>query len=94
MRCAHRSTRVAAINTQPTTLADVVRELREIRDAMQTGQGQLLTADEAAAFLGIGRTKFFELVQLVPLPPVKLPGAGKMWRRSDLAEFVANLPSV
>ncbi len=75
-----------------TTLADVVNELRELRSAMQASQGQLLTADEAAAFLGVGRTKFFELVQLVPLSPVRLPGAGRMWRRTDLAAFVADLP--
>jgi len=73
------------------TLADVVREIRALRRAMAGNSALLLTAGEAAAYIGVGRTRFFELVQLVPLPPVKLPGQGKMWRRSDLDDFVAAL---
>ena len=74
-------------------LEDVMRELRLIRSALAANAvPELLTAKAAAQYLGIGKTKFFVLVSL-GLKPVRLPGAGKRWRRRDLQRFVDRLKS-
>lgn len=76
------------------TLDDIVKELRELRTSLAQRHAELLNAEEAAAFLGVGRTKFFEMVAACPkLQSVKLPGSGRMWRRIDLVAFVARLTS-
>ena len=37
---------------------------------------QLLTITQAAARLGLGRTKVYDLINSNPLPYVEIPGAG------------------
>jgi hypothetical protein len=80
------------VTDAPATLNDVCRELKQLRVTLASPQSELLTANQAARFLGVGRTKFFEMVAAVAaLKPVKLPGAGKRWRRTDLIAFVTGL---
>lgn len=60
----------------------VTHELRAIRDLVD---GQLLTASEAARFLGISRATFFRL----KIPPTVRPSPRTpRWSREDLAKKV------
>jgi excisionase family DNA binding protein len=50
----------------------------------------LLTATEAARYLGIGTTKLRELTNAGAIPSVKVDGSHR-WRRTDLDAWVASL---
>lgn len=54
---------------------------------------QLVSVNDVTAALGIGRTKFYELVAEHRITPVKL-GRRTLIKVSDLQGFIAALPSV
>ena len=73
------------------SLADVVRELRALRSTLVAGHAELLTAAQAARFLGVGRSTFYRIVAAeLGLKPVRMAG-GKRWRRADLQAYVDRL---
>lgn len=51
----------------------------------------LLRFEEAAEYIGISRTRAFELVKAAELPAVDVPGVGRRIRRSDADDFVDRL---
>lgn len=53
---------------------------------------QLMTVEEAAGHLKVGRSTTFRLLQSGQLPSVKIGGSRRV-RRSDLEAYVANLPT-
>jgi excisionase family DNA binding protein len=86
------ATAETATDVRQVGLVDVVQELRALRAAIARQDAELMTAAQAARFLGIGKTKLYQLAALDErLKPVKLPGGGKRWRRADLEAFVASL---
>ena len=53
----------------------------------------LYRAEEAAACLGVSRTKIYELIQAGVLPAVKVDGCRRV-RRDDLRAFVESLREI
>lgn len=51
-----------------------------------------LSRSEAAEYIGIGASLFDEMVDLGKMPPPKLIGGRKVWRRVDLEKAFAELP--
>jgi len=50
----------------------------------------LLSAPQAAAFVGVSRSRWFELQAQGAIPPAVRPGGGRrMWRRQDIERWVA-----
>lgn len=50
---------------------------------------ELLTAVEAMTYLGLSRTKFYEMLRAGELPsPVRLSPRNPRWPRDDLLEWV------
>lgn len=54
---------------------------RKARQPQPVVLDQLLTVTEAAAKLGIGRTKLYDLINNNQLPYVEIPGAGESTKR-------------
>lgn len=87
------------MDAAPLTLADIRRAVRE---ELAAAPAAPLLVDKAGAcrVIGIGRTKFDELVRLGPalggLPPGRtVPGfAWPMWRVTDLEKWAAGLRRV
>jgi excisionase family DNA binding protein len=52
----------------------------------------LLGAADAARYMGVGRTKLYELAGSGDLPSIVI-GRRRLWRRSDLDAFVESLPT-
>ncbi|MFO0847210.1 MAG: helix-turn-helix domain-containing protein [Gemmataceae bacterium] len=76
------------------SLADVVAELKAIREASERAAGPpplLLTADQAAALLGISRAGLFRSRAAGQLVAVDAPGGGVRYRRSDVESLAAKL---
>ena len=75
-------------------LATVVRELRAIRELLQTDHAELLDARQAAALLGIGEATLYRQRAAGEIPqPVRI-GVGTAlvrWRRADLVEYIRKL---
>ena len=69
---------------QPTRTA--IPEMTH-RATSEKGLQRLLTLEESARLLGIGRTKIYELVGRGELPVVKIDRSSRI-RPSDLEEFV------
>lgn len=69
---------------------------REARRLERERKSQMLSANGAAMFLGMGRTTFFRARKLTGFPkPVRPIWGGKpLYRREDLAAWVANLETV
>lgn len=67
-------------------------DTEEVRDRMETTTPAklLLSAEEAARALGIGRTRMYELLRAGNVPSVKL-GRSRRIRPEDLDEFVERL---
>jgi excisionase family DNA binding protein len=57
---------------------------------MQTCQPKTVSAKDAARLIGVGKTKFFQLVAEGKLRAVRL-GLRKVYRVKDLEQFVNNL---
>ena len=56
---------------------------------------ELLTREQAQDFIGLGRNAFYHARNNLGLPaPVKLGGKYRRWRKSDLQNWLANLPVV
>lgn len=55
-------------------------------------QSPFLTVAEAAAFLRISRATLFAMIAKGAIPSVRI-GARRLFRRSDLLQFVAELPT-
>lgn len=80
-------------------MSDIKDELRRIRKQLntilkqQSAAGLLLTATEAAKFLGHSRSKFYELSSERGFPaPVRAPGRNfQVYRRADLDRWVSRL---
>jgi excisionase family DNA binding protein len=51
-----------------------------------------LALHEAAAYIGVGTTKFLELVRSGLMPKPKMIGSQKRWIRTQLEIYVINLP--
>ena len=60
-------------------------------ESQPTEPDHLLTAVEAAAVLGIGRSKLYELVARGAVRSVKLDRC-RRFRRSDLDRYIRSLP--
>lgn len=54
---------------------------RKARQPQPVIMDQLLTVTEAAAKLGIGRTKLYDLINNNQLPYVEIPGVGESTKR-------------
>lgn len=71
------------------------RLLREIRNILASQSSELLTAAEAAAYIGVGRSTLYRMMEDEPmLKPVRMPSGNKLWRRRDLLAFVDSLRKV
>lgn len=75
--------------TKPTNLA---RGVGEKEHAGVLGRALLLTVEEAAELLRLGRTTTYELVMRGEIPSVKI-GRRRLVVRSGLSEFVLGLTS-
>src|SRR4051812_30215662 len=77
------------------TLADLLTELRRIRQALESQAAELLDADRAAAMCGVSVATWYRLVSSGKVPrPVALSLNGrslKRWRKAELLDFIARL---
>jgi len=72
-------------------LSELESKMQEfVSDLVSTNFPLLMTALQSAKYLGIGKTKFFELVDQGKIVPVDIGGT-RMYRRADLEKYVANL---
>lgn len=53
----------------------------------------LLTTEQAAAYLGIGESTLFRMIQAGQIPAVKLNRRQTRIRRTDLNAYIDQLPS-
>jgi excisionase family DNA binding protein len=84
----------SAVKDPPAaTLDDVFKVLRGIRADLRAGGAGLLTAKEAARFLGIGRSTLYRLATTDKmLQPVRIgPAKTRRWRRTDLQAWLDRL---
>ena len=74
-------------------IKDVVREVRNVRKAIEADHAKLLDRKAAAALLGISTATFDRLRSSGAIPvPVELPGSGLLrYRREDLEKYIAAL---
>ncbi len=71
---------------------DLAALVAAIRDAAAKPPPLLMTAEEAAEYLGISRALLYRLVARRELPaPLDIPQCGSKWRRSDLEKWAAKL---
>ena len=82
------------MNREPN-LGDVLREIKDLRSDIKTGQPALLPLREAAVFLGLSPKTLQNRLSdgSFPLKPVRLAGR-RVFRRSDLMAFVERLVEV
>ena len=68
-----------------------ITDIKEIQDMETTAPTKLLmSAEEAARALGIGRTRMFELIRSGEVPSIKL-GRSRRIRPEDLEQYVERL---
>jgi excisionase family DNA binding protein len=87
----------STVDLEPEQLADVIREVvrevirQELRSAVAEVANrpakELLTADEAAGFLGVSARYVRQLSDCGTLPDVRL-GRARRWSRTALQNFV------
>jgi excisionase family DNA binding protein len=77
------------INSEYET-SHLVAETRTVANDIIGSLSLLVSVEQAAAILGIGRTRFFDLVMSHAVASVKI-GRRRLIVRSSLAEFVERL---
>ncbi len=73
-----------------TVESQVETEIRTVTNELASNLSLLVSVEQAAAILGIGRTRFFDLVMSHAVTSVKI-GRRRLIVRSSLAEFVERL---
>ena len=73
-----------------TAESQVETEIRTVTNELTDNLSLLVSVEQAAAILGIGRTRFFDLVMSNAVTSVKI-GRRRLIVRSSLAEFVERL---
>ena len=73
-----------------TVESQVETEIRTVTNELASNLSLLVSVEQAAAILGIGRTRFFDLVMSHAVASVKI-GRRRLIVRSSLAEFVERL---
>ena len=73
-----------------TAESQVETEIRTVTNELTDNLSLLVSVEQAAAILGIGRTRFFDLVMSHAVASVKI-GRRRLIVRSSLAEFVERL---
>lgn len=71
-----------------TDTADVLAELREL--VIRSRLPLTFNATDAAAYIGVGRTRFYQLESLGRFRAVDM-GRAKVYRRADLDRYVDSL---
>jgi predicted DNA-binding transcriptional regulator AlpA len=76
--------------TPPTTLAEVVKILRDIREAMESARAEALDAEAAAQLAGVSRSQWFALDArgLVPAS-ITVGEHQRRWLRRELGAWLA-----
>ena len=81
---------VRALSTLQQDLLAHKKERR--RPSTEDPEPQLLTQDAAWKYLGVSRTRWFQLKAADQLPrPVTVAGSRQRWRRSDLDRYIKRL---
>ncbi|MHB1209563.1 MAG: helix-turn-helix domain-containing protein [Acidimicrobiales bacterium] len=75
-----------------TAESQVETEIRTVTNELSGNLSLLVSVEQAAAILGIGRTRFFDLVMSHAVTSVKI-GRRRLIVRSSLSEFVERLVS-
>lgn len=82
-----------AENDKPeTTLADLAKLLRGIRETLAANQAELLDADAAAALIGVSRSTWDRMrsSRQIPEPVLLNNGSIIRWRRAVLSKWIAD----
>lgn len=77
-------------NDTGTAESQVETEIRTVTNELAGNLSLLVSVEQAAAILGIGRTRFFDLVMSHAVTSVKI-GRRRLIVRSSLTEFVERL---